>query len=90
MAFARLPAVLGRLAGAGAVAVTPATGGGAEAPRRPLVPGSIHCEHATGEKAYEGFYKKKKKEYLSGTLSPLECVRHAGESPILKISLFFY
>lgn len=54
VAFARLSAVPGRLAGAGAVAVTPAAGGRAEAPWRPLVPGPVHCAHAAGESGYDG------------------------------------
>lgn len=52
VAFARLSAVLGRLAVAGAVTVTPAAGGRAQAPRRPLIPGSIHCAQATEKKGH--------------------------------------
>lgn len=49
-AFARLSSVLGRLAVAGAVAVAPAAGRRAQAPRRPLIPGSIHCTWVTEKK----------------------------------------
>lgn len=47
-AFAWLSSVLGRLAVAGAVAVAPAAGGGAQAPWCPLIPGSIHCTEKRG------------------------------------------
>lgn len=54
-AFARLSAVPGRLAGAGAFAVTPAAGGRAQAPWRPLIPGSIHCAQAAEKRGYFAF-----------------------------------
>lgn len=52
--FAWLSSVLGRLAVAGAIAVAPAAGGRAQAPWRPLIPGSIHCTGATEKRGHFG------------------------------------
>lgn len=43
-ALAGVPPELGGFAGAGPVPVASPTGGGAQAPRRPLVPGAVHCK----------------------------------------------